>query len=276
MATEILQRRSDRQVAPFVLEAGAGRGVVCLHANASSSGQWRGLLDRLATTFHAFAPDSYDAGRSPAWGSDRVIRLQDEVSLIEPVLQAAGSPLRLVGHSYGGAIALMTALANPSSIRSLVLYEPTLFSLIDADRGVPNDADGIREVVAASATALDQYDRNRAAEIFVDYWTDEGSWRRTPPQRQAPIAAAITNVRRWGHALFTEPTPLKSFRSLTMPVLYMVGARSTQSALGVARLLTATLPRVEVMTFEQLGHMGPVTHPDAVNAAIEQFLARHG
>jgi len=276
MATEILQRRADRQVAPFVLEAGAGPGVVCLHSNASSSGQWRGLLDRLAPTFHAFAPDTYDAGRSPEWGSDRVIRLQDEVALIEPVLEAAGSPLRLVGHSYGGAIALMAALANPSRVRSLVLYEPTLFSLIDADRGAPNDADGIREAVAASAAALDRDDRNRAAEIFVDYWTGEGTWRRTPPQRQAPIAAAITNVRRWGHALFTEPTPLERFRSLTMPVLYMVGARSTPAALGVARLLTATLPRVEVMTFEQLGHMGPVTHPDAVNATIEQFLARHG
>jgi pimeloyl-ACP methyl ester carboxylesterase len=104
----------------------------------------------------------------------------------------------------------------------------------------------------------------------------EGTWKRTPTQRQAPIAASITNVRRWGHALFTEPTPLESFRSLTMPVLCMVGARSTPAALGVARLLTATLPRVEVMTFEQLGHMGPVTHSDAVNAAIEQFLARHG
>jgi pimeloyl-ACP methyl ester carboxylesterase len=45
---------------------------------------------------------------------------------------------------------------------------------------------------------------------------------------------------------------------------------------SMARLLTATLPRVEVMTVEQLGHMGPVTHSDAVNATIEQFLARHG
>jgi pimeloyl-ACP methyl ester carboxylesterase len=276
MATGIPQQHSDRRVVPFVREAGAGPGVVCLHANASTSGQWRGLLDRLATTFHAFAPDAYDAGGSPEWGSDRIIRLQDEVDLIEPVLAAAGSPLRLVGHSYGGAIALMTALANPSSVRSLVLYEPTLFSLIDAERAAPNDADGIREVVAASARALDQHDRNRAAEIFIDYWMGEGTWRRTPTQRQAPIAASITNVRRWGHALFTEPTPLERFRTLTMPILYMVGTRSTPAALGVARLLTAALPRVEVMTFEQLGHMGPVTHSDAVNATIEQFLARHG
>jgi pimeloyl-ACP methyl ester carboxylesterase len=90
MATEIPQQHSDRRVAPVVHEAGAGPGVVRLHSNASSSGQWRGLLDRLATTFHAFAPDAYDAGRSPEWGSDRVIRLQDEVALIEPVLAAAG------------------------------------------------------------------------------------------------------------------------------------------------------------------------------------------
>jgi len=96
------------------------------------------------------------------------------------------------------------------------------------------------------------------------------------PQRQAPIAESITNVRRWGHALFTEPTPLERFRSLTMPVLYMVGMRSTPAALGVARLLTAILPLVEVVTFEELGHMGPVTHADVVNATIVQFLARHG
>ena len=276
MATGILQQSADQGVAPFVREAGVGPGVVCLHANASTSGQWRGLVDRLAPTFHVFAPDAYDAGGSPEWRSDRVIRLRDEVALIEPVLEAAGSPLRLVGHSYGGAIALMTALANPSSVRSLVLYEPTLFSLIDANQGVPNDADGIREVVEACARALDRHDRNRAAEIFIDYWMGDGTWRSMPAQRQAPIAESITNVRRWAHALFTEPTPLERFGSLTMPVLYMVGARSTPAALGVARLLTATLPRVEVMTFDQLGHMGPVTHSDTVNATIEQFLSGNG
>ena len=41
-----------------------------------------------------------------------------------------------------------------------------------------------------------------------------------------------------------------------------------------ARLLTAALPRVEVVEFENLGHMGPVTHPGAVNEAIERFLER--
>jgi pimeloyl-ACP methyl ester carboxylesterase len=57
-------------------------------------------------------------------------------------------------------------------------------------------------------------------------------------------------------------------------VLYMVGKRSTQSAHGVARLLANALPRVELVEFENLGHMGPITHPDPVNEVIRGFLER--
>src|SRR5262249_2270061 len=85
---------------PFFREAGQGPGVVCLHANASASGQWRNLMELLAPSFHVFAPDLFDAGRSPCWPSEHLIRLQDEVDLIEPVLDLAGTPFALVGHSY--------------------------------------------------------------------------------------------------------------------------------------------------------------------------------
>jgi pimeloyl-ACP methyl ester carboxylesterase len=84
----------------------------------------------------------------------------------------------------------------------------------------------------------------------------------------------VSNVRRWAHALMSEATPLEAFRTLNIPVLYMTGKRSTASAHGVARLLTKALPRVTVMEFEDLGHMGPVTHPEPVNEAIREFLSR--
>ena len=106
---------------PFCREAGAGSGVVCLHSNASSSAQWRGLMDRLAPNFHVLAPDSYGSGKSPEWHSDRVIALSDEVALIEPVLARAGSPLSLVAHSYGAAVALVAALGDPSRVRAMAL-----------------------------------------------------------------------------------------------------------------------------------------------------------
>jgi pimeloyl-ACP methyl ester carboxylesterase len=54
----------------------------------------------------------------------------------------------------------------------------------------------------------------------------------------------------------------------------MTGERTTPSARGVARLLTDALPRVEVVEFEELGHMGPVTDPDRVNDVIARFLVR--
>jgi pimeloyl-ACP methyl ester carboxylesterase len=268
------REEAARLLQPFFREAGTGPGVVCLHSNASTSGQWRALMELLAPKFHILSPDSYDSGRSPHWRSDRVIHLRDEVALIEPVLRRAGSPFALVGHSYGAAIALIAALANPHRVHAMALYEPTLFSLLDAERPAPNDADGIRSVVADAAIALEAGNQNAAAERFIDYWTGTGTWKETPEQRKTSIAASVTNVRRWAYALLTEPTPLNAFRSLDVPVLYMIGKRSTRSARGVARLLTATLPRVEVVEFENLGHMGPVTHPDAVNPVIEQFLER--
>ena len=95
-----------------------------------------------------------------------------------------------------------------------------------------------------------------------------------PESRKSPIAGSVKNVRRWAQALFTEPAPLAAFRALDMPVLYMVGGRSTAAAHGVARLLAAALPRVTQQRFDTLGHMAPVTDPEPVNRAIEDFLAR--
>jgi pimeloyl-ACP methyl ester carboxylesterase len=231
-------------------------------------------MDRLAPKFHVLAPDSYGSGKSPDWPSDRIISLRDEVALIEPVLARAGSPLTLVGHSYGAAIALVGAVAHPGRVRAIALYEPTLFALLDAETPPPNEAEGIRSAVARASIALDAGNPDAAAEHFIDYWMGSGTWQRTPDQRKPAIAASVTNVRRWAHALFTEPTPLAAFRSLDVPVLLMVGKRSTPSALGVARLLTTALPRVELVEFEDLGHMGPMTHPDPVNEVIARFLER--
>lgn len=259
---------------PFVREAGAGPGVVCLHSNASSSSQWRGLIELLSPRHHVVAPDAYGSGKSPDWPSDRVITLADEVALIAPLLAEAPGPVTLVGHSYGAAVALLAALTHPERVRALVLYEPTLFALIDAAAPRPNDAEGILEAVAGAASALDRGDRDAAAQAFIDYWMGPGAWAATPPARQQPIAASVVNVRRWAHALTTERTPLAAFARLDLPVLYMVGGRSTVAAHGVARLLLSALPRAELLRFDALGHMGPVTHPEIVNAAIADFLAR--
>jgi pimeloyl-ACP methyl ester carboxylesterase len=232
-------------------------------------------MEALAPRFHVLAPDAYDAGESPPWPSDRVIRLRDEVALIEPVLVRAGAPLAVVGHSYGAATALIAALAHPDRVCALALYEPTLFSVIDAETPAPNDADGVRKTVVDASRWLGAGEPEAAAERFIDYWMGSGAFQGMPEARRVRVAAAVTKIRRWAFALFTEPTRLAAFRSLDIPVLYMLGKRSTPAALAVARLLVAALPRVELVQFEDLGHMGPVVDPEPVNAAVGEFLERH-
>jgi pimeloyl-ACP methyl ester carboxylesterase len=259
---------------PFFREAGAGPGVVCLHSNASTSSQWRTLMETLAPSFHVLAADSLGAGRSPAWPGERAVALRDEVALLEPVFARAGEPFALVAHSYGAAVALIAALSQPRRVRALALYEPTLFSLLDAEAPPPNAADGIRATVAAATAALEAGNPQGAAECFIDYWMGAGSWARMPEARQDPITTSIGNVRGWAGALLGEPTALTAFAELDIPLLYMLGKDSPASSLGVARLLTQALPRVEVVEFEGVGHMGPITHPQRVNETILRFLAR--
>jgi pimeloyl-ACP methyl ester carboxylesterase len=257
---------------PFVHEAGSGPAVLCVHSNASSSAQWRGLMDRLSPRFRVLAPDSWGAGRSPEWPADRALTLGDEVALLAPLLDRIDGPLVLVGHSYGGAVALMAALAHPGRVRAMALYEPTLFALLDQAGPPPNEADGIRVAVARAAAAFDAGDPDAGTRHFIDYWSGEGSWARTPAERKPAIVSATRHVRRWAHALTNEPTPLAAFRSLDIPVLVMTGSLSTAAAHGVARELKAALPQVQAMHFDGLGHMAPLTHADTVNDAMQRFI----
>lgn len=258
---------------PYVREAGSGPTVLCLHSNASHSGQWRGLMELLGDRFRVVAVDSYGAGKSPEWPSDREITLADEVELIEPLLAAAPGGVHLVGHSYGAAIALKAALMHPTRVRSLAVYEPTIFALVDRDTPRPNATEGIQQAVRDGVACLERGDAEGAARAFIDFWMGEGSFDRTPVDRRPPIVEACRNLRRWAHALMTEPATLEEFRRVRVPVLYMVGGRSPQSSRSVAEKLVPVLADVRRVELAVLGHMGPVTHPQAVNEAVAAFLA---
>jgi len=259
---------------PYFREAGSGEAVVCIHSNASTSGQWRSLMDLLSPRWRVIAPDSLGAGKSPAWPHDCVVTLRDELTLLAPVFARAGSPMSLVGHSYGAAVALVAALAMPHRVRALAVYEPTLFSLLDQEAPGHPAAAGIRNAVADAGAAIDANDPAAAGARFIDYWMGEGTWRSMPESRQLAVAASMANVRGWGHALLNDPTPLQAFSALEIPVLCMIGARSPPSSRAVSSLLTGVIPKVTVIEFPDLGHMGPLTHPALVNEAVEQFLER--
>lgn len=258
--------------APYFREAGAGTSVVCIHSSASSSGQWRALMERLSHRFRVIAVDLYGSGKTAAWPQDRPMHLDDELALLSSVFRAAGNRFHLVGHSFGGAIALKAALTDRSRLISLVLYEPVLFSVLMAD--APQGA-AAREILAVrddTIRLVDEGDLNASAQRFVDYWMGEGAWAATPEPRRPVLAAAMRAVKPEWHAAFYEPTPLEAFAAIDVPTLFLTGTKSKASARAVAQLLTKVLPRVRVDEIDGVGHMAPLTHPDRVNLLIERFL----
>ncbi len=258
----------------FVRDVGTGPPVVCLHSNASTSGQWVALATGLAGRFRVLAIDGLGAGRSPSWPADSPGRFADEVDLVEHALRDVAPPWRLVGHSFGAATALLLALRDPSRIERIAIFEPTLFSLLLAQDARHEGARGIVDAATAASARIALGDEDGAAAAFIDYWMGPGAWRATPVARKPAIAASMRSVGRWLHATTTEPTPLDAFASLAMPIEYLVGERSPRSSRDVATLLAPVLPRATLRECAGVGHMAPVTHPGIVNPLIERFLTR--
>lgn len=257
---------------PFIREQGDGTAVVCLHSNASSSSQWRSLSEALSPHFRVIAVDGWGAGKSPQWPSPGYPTLDDEVRLLGAALERAGDSFHLVGHSYGGAVAVKAALTYPSRVRSLALYEPTLFHLVTREDPLQSPAEGIWRAASAAADAVDAGDPAAAARHFIDFWMGEGSFDAMPPMRQAAVAASVRNVKGWRDALFERSFAHDALATLDMPVLCMWGERSPLSSLSVAAVLRENLKNVAPAPQAGLGHMGPITHPERVNEQVAGFL----
>ncbi len=252
----------------------AATSLVCLHASASSGRQWQALQRRLTGRYQVLSPDLYGSGNSSPWSAERELALADEVASLEPVFEAAGESFHLIGHSYGGAVAVRAALTFPGRFRSLILIEPVLFGLLLTEEP---DRPATREIIALcqhTRTAVELGALDSAARRFIDYWMGPGTWADMPPQRRATVAQAMPGVRSQWSAIFAEATSLSAYASLDLPTLYLVGSQSPASARSVARLLTQTLPDVTTGALEGVGHMAPVTHPEMVNAVIEAHIAQ--
>ena len=226
-------------------------------------------MEQLAERYRVIAPDLYGSGKSPAWPGERPMWLDDQIAFLAPAFERAGDCFHLVGHSYGGAIALKAALRFTTKLKSLVLYEPVLFSVL-LDHAPHSPA--AREIMAVRDDTA-HLAAEAIAERFIDYWMGAGAWKDTPEPRRATLAAAVRTMKPEWHSAFNEPTPLAAFAALDVPTLLMTGTGSTAAARGVAGLLRGVLPRVRVEELDGLGHMAPVTHPAEVNARIERFLA---
>ena len=251
-------------------QIGSGPAVVCLHSSGSSSAQFRELTVRLARDHLVIAPDFLGHGRSPTAEAATSIFEQDATQVAAIVAASGGA--HLVGHSYGGAVALRVALAYPDLVRSLVLYEPVVFGALTAAGG---HASLWQEITQTGRAIVLQTRMRRllaAAKCFVDYWSGNGSWLALGTSRQAAVALRMPAVADQFEALFGWQ-PLADLGRLRMPVLLMHGERTHRVTLAIVEQLAERISRGIQLRIRGAGHMGPVTHTEAFNAGVQRFLA---
>jgi pimeloyl-ACP methyl ester carboxylesterase len=257
---------------PGYKEAGQGPSIVCLHGSGSSSSQWRSLMHRLSNRFRLIAPDLYGHGNTPPWQDGHAMYIDDELDLLEHAFQLAGDRFHLVGHSWGGAIALKAVLRHLPRVQSVVLFEPALWSLLIADDPCSNAS---REIVTnrdETQRLMDQGNFVEAGEYFIDYWLDPGAWKHMTKTRRSTLVDGMRAASPEWYASFHETTPLSAFATLSVPTLLLSGKKSTTPARTITALLSSVLPHARLLELEDIGHMGPVTHPEVINGAIEDFL----
>lgn len=252
---------------------GQGPIVAMLHCTASSARQWRPVRDQLDSAFATLAIDLHGHGESDPWPGRRPFRLADDAAAVAAVLDRVGGPVHLVGHSYGGAVALHLALEG-RPLASLTLIEPVAFHLLANDRaGSSRLLTEIWDVADAVRAGVLTGDHAAGMACFVDYWSGPGAWAALPGDRQRALAELAPVVALHFAAAQSDPGSFDDCRRLAVPTLLVSGDRTTAPAGGIASRLAEAIPGCLQKVVAGAGHMLPRTHPDPFLRVLAAHLA---
>jgi pimeloyl-ACP methyl ester carboxylesterase len=247
--------------------------VIALHCSGAGASQWRQLGAALGSRYQLTAPEHYGCERTGPWIGLHAFTLADEAARTIALIDGSERKVHLVGHSYGGGVALHAALARSDRVASLTLYEPSAFHLLKA-MGEKAQAAFLEIAGVADTTAegVVAGDNRNAATAFVDYWSGAGAWATLRPSVQAALIRWMPKAPLDFHALMQEATPAAAYAKLGMPALILRGQHAPRPTRLIAETLPKLLPAARLMVIDGAGHMGPLTHADAVGAIMAAHI----
>ena len=256
--------------------AGDGPTVLLLHSGGASGAQWRGVIQALGENLRTVTVDFHGFGNTDPWpGAPEACTHEAEAELALGVLDHVGtgrSPVHVVGHSFGGGVALRLAIGHPDRLKSLVLIEPLANSLLDQvgdplAEDLRNQAHGFNRLVAKG-------DLEGAWREFIDFNNGEGAWNAFPHEVRDRFFAVTEGVVSGWHANLNHATTLAECRALRLPVSALHGDRTLASYRRITEIAAGQIPGCALAILPGAGHMSPLTHPETVAAAIEAHLRR--
>jgi pimeloyl-ACP methyl ester carboxylesterase len=246
---------------------GSGPPLVLVHGSLDDHRRWAGLLPALQERFSVVALDRRGRGGSGATDT-ATYAIESEFADVAAVVDATGTPVYLLGHSYG-ALCALEAARRTDNVAKLVLYEPP----IPIPPGNPICPPG---ALAALETLLEAGDRDTVALTFAREIARvpeaEISALRDSPAWPAVTALAHTIVYeiRAAEGYVFDPS---RFRNLATPTLLLVGSESAPFLQAASAAVAAALPHRRLATLPGQGHLAMDTDPEGFLRQVVAFLS---
>jgi non-heme chloroperoxidase len=187
------------------------------------------------------------------------------------------APAHLIGHSYGALTALYMAYQHPGLVRTLVLGEPPVMSLLENNQRYSKDVDVIRENAFKPAQdAIRRGDTERAVRIFLDgVMNKEGFFYQLPPQVRAMI---LDNAKSLGGELasISQRFAFEDAQKITKPTLLIKGELSPKFLHHIIDILASWMPNSEELIIPEESHnLGRTEKPQVFNTGVLEFLSKY-
>lgn len=250
---------------------GQGQPVVLIHSSVSANRQWRALTEALKDRYRILAINLFGYGETTPWPGTSLQSLYAQAQLVLALCEEFGMPLHLVGHSFGGSVALKSAMLLGPRVGSLILLEPNPFYLLKQNGRTQAflEARGLRDHVKYFGSLGDW---PKVAERFADYWLGDGAWSAMPEKRRAAFAESLPpNFHEWDAAM-GEETTLEECKALTARTLVVSDAATRLPIREIVDIFAKACPHWSFHTIPEGGHMAPLTRPELINPVIREFL----
>ena len=231
-----------------------------IHGAAADHSRWAPVLPALEERFTVMAIDRRGRGES---GDADEYAIEREYEDVVAVVEAAGQPVSLLGHSYGGICALESALLT-DAVSKLVLYEPPMGFLASPP-----------EVVDRLQTLLEEGKADELVGFFMREVAglppDQVELLRSLPAWEARLAVAHTIPReeRASREYVFDPD---RFRALEVPTLFLQGGESPAPFSAAARAVRDALADCRVVVMPGQRHAAMDTGTDLFTAEVLGFL----
>ncbi|HVC14189.1 MAG TPA: alpha/beta hydrolase [Acidimicrobiales bacterium] len=181
----------------------------------------------------------------------------DYAASVAAVLDELGEPVVVLGHSFGGRVALRLSVERPEAVRALVLTGSPLLRLAPPRRA-PLSYRALRTARRAGLVGEDRMERARRRHGSADY-------------------AAATGVMRQVHGRVVVEDYEADLDEVRCPVTLVWGDDDATVPLSVAEAARARLERgagidVDLVVLRGAGHLVPLTSPGALREAVERRL----